>query len=235
MKNSFVVLSLLCLITVLGPSVWATTVVEFPLDNPVQYVRDIGPMIIQHNSPVDIYVANVLDEQRWKDWSIIIGILPGQTPLTSIQVDYDNTPNHSQPIALFDVPLASYGTIDFMGQTYNCYYANTWLAPWEQFGTNPVGSTGPYAIGNPAWVSFHFDVNVDLIRCLCGLTIEHKPSIYFCCCTDEKSTQFCSALLQKTRKSISSRIGSLFVERYDSIGSQISGRIAFLPKLPVFS
>jgi hypothetical protein len=117
--------------------------------------------VVQHHSPVDIYVANNLDEQRWKDWSIIIGILPGQTPLTSIMVDYDNTSDHSQPIALFEVPLSPTGQVEFLGVTYETYYADTWLAQWEQFGTNPVGSTGPFAIGNPAWVSFHFDVNVD--------------------------------------------------------------------------
>ena len=160
MKKTLVVFSLLCLVTIFGTAARAT-IVEFPLDNPPQYEREIGPMIITHSSPVDIYVANIYDEQRWKDWSIIIGVLSGNDALTSIMVDYDNTSDHSQPLELFEVPLATYGTIEFSGQIYDGYYADTWLPQWEQFGTNPVGSTGPFAIGNPAWVSFHFDVNVD--------------------------------------------------------------------------
>jgi hypothetical protein len=113
---------------------------------------------VQHESPIDILVKNNLDPARWKDWRIIIGVL-STTPVAEILVDYDNTPDHSQPIT-FPVQLAAYGPWEFEGQVYNAFYADTFLvgSEWEKYGTTPVGSGGLYPIGNPQWLSFHFEV-----------------------------------------------------------------------------
>jgi hypothetical protein len=139
------------------------TIVEFPLDNPFQYEREIGPIQVQHDSPVDLYVANVFAPERWKDWKIIVWVPVGSSALTTMNVDYSNDPLHrtGQELEVFPVPLMPYAGPLNVGPDWMGFYADTWDPQWEQFGTNPVGSTGPHAWGNPAWVSFHLDVNVD--------------------------------------------------------------------------
>jgi hypothetical protein len=160
MKRAAFVLFVFGVITLSCPLVQAV-VVEFPLTEPFQYEREIGPVQIAHSSPVDIYVANVFDENRWKDWNIIIWVPLAHADLTHIMVDYDNSPDHTQPLEVFEVPMAVYAGPIYLGEEWKGFYANTWLAQWEQYGTNPVGSGLPHAWGNPAWVSFHFDVEVD--------------------------------------------------------------------------
>jgi hypothetical protein len=159
MKKHAVVFSLLCLSTIFCTAVGAT-IVEFPLSSPFQYEREIGPIQVQHDSPVDIYVANVYAPERWKDWKIVIWVPIDAPDVTMMQVDYSNDPLHIAELERFDVSLAAYTEPFIPG--WKGFYADTFLvgSQWEQFGTNPVGS-GPHAWGNPAWVSFHFDVNVD--------------------------------------------------------------------------
>jgi len=160
MKKLSIILFSACLTLLLSLPVRAS-IVEFPLDEPFQYVREIGPIQVTHDSPVDIYVANVEAPERWKDWKIIIWVLVSDPILTMMQVDYSNDPMHIAELERFDVPLAPYtGPID-LGPDWMGFYADTWDPQWAQFGTNPVGSNAPHAWGNPAWVSFHFDVGVD--------------------------------------------------------------------------
>jgi hypothetical protein len=162
MKKHVFVFSLLCLFTIFGTAVQAT-IVEFPLTDPFQYEREIGPVQVQHDSPVDIYVANVYAPERWKDWELIVWVPVGSAALTTMQVDYSNDAQHRDGYELerFDVSLAAYTGPISLGPDWMGFYADTWLPQWEQDGTNPVGSSGPHAWGNPAWVSFHLDVNVD--------------------------------------------------------------------------
>jgi len=136
-------------------------IVEFPLPDPFAYEREIGPIQVAHSSPVELYVANVNAPERWKDWKIIIWVLANDPALTMMQVDYSNDPMHIAELERFDVPLAAYTGPINLGPEWKGFYADTWDPQWEQYGTNPVGSNGPHAWGNPAWVSFHFDVNID--------------------------------------------------------------------------
>jgi hypothetical protein len=127
---------------------------------PTPYVFELPPTLIQHGSQIDIYVKNNLDPVRWKDWIFKIWVPVGDPDLLTMQVDYSNDPPHLQE-QRFDVPLAPVTEPFLPG--WKGFYADTFLvgSQWEQFGTSPVGSGGQFPIGNPAWVSFHFDVGVD--------------------------------------------------------------------------
>jgi hypothetical protein len=160
MRKKVWIFSFLSLLAIFGTTVQAT-LVEYPLPEPFTYVREIGPEQIVSHSPIDIYVANVQAPERWKDWEIVIWVPTGSNPLAAIQVDYSNDPLHIAELERFTVPLEVYTGPLSVGSGWDGYYADTWLTQWEQYGTNPVGSQGPHAWGNPAWVSFHFDVNVD--------------------------------------------------------------------------
>jgi hypothetical protein len=157
MKKSVLVLSVIGVITLLSTVAQA---IVFPLSDPPQYNIEIGPVKIVENSAIDIYVENVLNENRWKDWKIIIWVPDGEPALTQIRVDYSNDDSHVEELEWFYVTLAPFN--DFTPEPgFKGFYANTWLPDWEEFGTNPVGSGLPHAWGNPAWVSFHFEVNAD--------------------------------------------------------------------------
>jgi len=133
---------------------------EYPLDDPPSYQRSIGPVWVAEHSPIDIYVQNILDPQRWKEWCIEIWIPETIDDLTSINVDYDNTANHSDPLEVFAVPLAPIeGEPLYAG--FKGFYASTLEEPWQDFGTTPVGGGGPHPWGNPEWVSFHIDPEPD--------------------------------------------------------------------------
>ena len=95
---------LLALLAVSG--VQGSTIIEFSLDDPVQYQRTIGPVQMVAASAVDIYVENVLDPQRWKDWYIEIWVPEGASDVTEILVDYDNTADHLDPVASFLVQVS---------------------------------------------------------------------------------------------------------------------------------
>jgi len=136
-------------------------VIEYPLDYPEQRVREIGPLLESEHSQVDIYVENTLDPLRWKDWYVEIWVPDNAADVLTIDVDYDNTANHSDPVVyISDIPLAPITGIAPRWDGYKGFYASTFEAEWEQYGTSPEGSQEPYPIGNPAWVSFHFQVDV---------------------------------------------------------------------------
>ncbi len=150
---------LLCFLTILGTAVQAT-IVEFPLTDPFEYEREIGPVEITEHSAVDIYVENVYAPERWKDWKIVIWVPVLEPDLTVLRVDYSNDPLHIAELEYFDVLLAPYTPLIWEEQQYKGFYASTWLPQWEEYGTIPVGP-GEHAWGNPMWVSFHFYVEVD--------------------------------------------------------------------------
>jgi hypothetical protein len=158
MKKSVLVLSVIGIITLLSTVVQATTV-EYLLDDPPQYEREIGPVQLTEHSAMDIYVENILNPIRVKDWKIIIWVPVIEPDLEAIQVDYSNDPLHIAELERFGVDLVPY--TDFTPPGFKGFYADTWLPDWEEFGTNPVGSGLPHEWGNPMWVSFHFNVNAD--------------------------------------------------------------------------
>ncbi len=159
MKKTVLFLSIIGIITLLSPIVQAATVV-FPLPDPFTYEREIGPIQIEH-SAIDIYVENVYDPTRVKDWKIIIWVPDTDPALTTIEVDYSNDPARDVELERFEVPLDPY--IEPFLPGWQGFYADTFLVgeKWEQYGTNPVGSGLPHEWGNPMWVSFHFEVNTD--------------------------------------------------------------------------
>lgn len=160
MKKSVLFLFIIGIITLFSAVVQATTVV-FPLPEPFTYEREIGPVQVTEHSAVDIYVENVVNPDRVKDWKIIIWVPDTDPELTTIDVDYSNDLTRNVELEHFTVPLDPYNEPFLPG--WQGFYADTFLAgsKWEQYGTNPVGSGLPHEWGNPMWVSFHFDVNTD--------------------------------------------------------------------------
>jgi len=153
-RNVIVAVGLLLVVAGLAG---ASTILEFPLNGVVDYDRVIGPDLYQANSQVDVYVENIFNPLRWKDWSIQIWVPQGAADLAVMRVDYDNTPNHSAPIDVFPVNLAPVaGPPPWQG--FKGFYASTYEPAWENAGTTPEGSGGPHPWGNPMWVSFHIDV-----------------------------------------------------------------------------
>ena len=151
---------LLCLVAVSAQA--AMLEIEYPMGTEVEYTRIITENF-DHSSQVSIWVENVPDPYRWKEWRIEIWLPAGVDPGgLSIDVDYDDTLDHSQPIEIFPVELglASGAPIwDFLPVGY---YADTREAQWELDGTAPVTETGhPHPWGNPGWVSFHFELPED--------------------------------------------------------------------------
>lgn len=159
MKKSILVLFVIGIITLLSAVVQAT-IVEYPLSDPFEYVREIGPEKLTEHSVIDLYVENVYDPDRWKEWKIIIWVPNGDPDLTAMDVDYSNDPDHIVELERFPVPLDPY-TGSSPEEGFKGFYADTWLTQWEQYGTNLVGSGLPHEWGNPMWVSFHFEVNAD--------------------------------------------------------------------------
>jgi hypothetical protein len=174
MKKTVLFLSIIGIITLLSPVVQATTVV-FPLPEPFTYEREIGPIQISH-SAIDIYVENIEDPIRVKDWKIVIWVPLGEPDLTTIEVDYSNDPTRNVELERFDVPLAEYDGMTWEEVEYKGFYADTWSPDWEEYGTIPVGSPGEHAWGNPMWVSFHFIVEVDPIIYIKDACIIPEPA-----------------------------------------------------------
>ena len=151
-----VLLLSLCLIFMFSGVSRADFTAVYDMPDPPVYVRDIDGGTLMH-SMVNVYVENVLDEIRWKDWAFAIYVDENTGPdLTSMDVDYDLTSDHSSPVALFTVPLAAVTSGAPPG--FKGFYASTYEPAWEQYGTEPVGGSGLYPIGNPWWVSFHIDI-----------------------------------------------------------------------------
>jgi len=132
-------------------------VIEHFLDVPPSYTRTIGPIVLTEHSETNIFVENILDDTRWKDWEFKIWVKDTGPVLTTMNVNYDLTANHSNPVALFPVNLVPLTEAPpFPG--FKGFYASTFESGWEQYGTVLPGEPGLYPIGNPWWVSFHINV-----------------------------------------------------------------------------
>ena len=159
----------LVILTALGvflaaTSVWAAEI-EFPLNGGDPYHRTIGPLFYQEHSQNDLYVENVLDPLRWKEWTIQIWVpdLPNIDDITQISVDYDCTAQHTDPCEVFVVSMDPVpGTVTPPWAGYKGFYASTFEAKWADCGTTPVGSGEEHPWGNPQWVSYHFYVDDDI-------------------------------------------------------------------------
>ena len=148
-KNFRVLIAAAMLFACLCGSVQAAEL-EFPMPDPPEYHRTIGPALEYEHSQVDMYVENHYDPLRWKEWYIEIWIPENVPDMINIQVDYDNTIDHSNPEELFPVGLTM-----IIGpprwENYKGFSA--------QGNTTPVGSGLEHDVGNPRWVSFHFYID----------------------------------------------------------------------------
>jgi hypothetical protein len=133
-----------------------------PVDvNPDPYIVDVVQYEVVDHSMVDILVENVHDVDRWKDWTFTIWLPAGSPTLTAIDtLEYTDDPLNATILkTINNVPLISQPSII---PNFDQYYASTFDAAWDEFGTAPVGGDGgPLGldIGNPWWVNFH--VNLD--------------------------------------------------------------------------
>lgn len=127
------------------------------------YVREIGPIDVETASPVDIYVENLLEPLRWKEWYIEIWLLDNAVFNPVMNVDYHLTQDRTDvPYWVYDVAL-----IEITGDDaawgpkpagMKGYYADSGVYGTANYiGTTPEGSGQGIEIGNPAWVSFHFN------------------------------------------------------------------------------
>jgi len=153
----------LCVVIVgVSPSVGGLVTIELgnPNDqNPSPYVVDVQQMAIYDHSAVDIYVENIEDPMRYKEWEFTVWIPEGYAPLTQLNIlDYelDNPPTL---VEIADVPMAPDPcAVSIPG--YDAYYADTTEARWYEFGTQPIGEDWQRVdVGNPKWVSYHFDID----------------------------------------------------------------------------
>ena len=129
-----------------------------PLDtNPDPYIVDIVQMPVTDHSAVELYIANVEDPLRYKEWEITVYIPQGYQPLTNLDiVDYENL-NPSLYMERYDVPMVSVTSII---PGYDAYHASTYEAQWFEYGTQPIEAGGDRVpVGNPAWISYHFYVD----------------------------------------------------------------------------
>ena len=157
--RSFVAASVVLLVVAVS-CVQADYSKEWLLPDPPEFILDIGPieLLDSEHSMVEIWVENIFDPTRWKEWNFAMYVPVGSDPLTDMLVDYDLTEDHSAPVVEFPVDLtATPGTwVMPDGVEYQGYYADS-----VELGvsTSPDGDpTGPYPYGNPWWVSYHIDV-----------------------------------------------------------------------------
>ena len=158
MKQSRLLLFFLSLVLFLTAHAALGAEIIFPLEEPFQYTREIGPELFYEHSQVDIYIENVYDPLRWKQWYIEIWLPDYAGDLTEITVDY-KLPGEPE-ILIPGVPVLALDReqpwpVEMVG-VMKGFYADTWDPLWEQYMTSPVESGGPYPIGNPEWLSFHF-------------------------------------------------------------------------------
>ena len=129
-----------------------------PLDiNPDPYVVDIVQMPVTDHSAIELFIANVEDPSRYKEWEITVYIPQEYAPLTKLDiVDYENL-NPPLYLERYDVPMEPVTSII---PGYDAYHASTYEALWFEYGTDPMGAGGDRVpVGNPAWISFHFYVD----------------------------------------------------------------------------
>lgn len=126
-------------------------------DDPDLFVVDTVVFEVADHSIVDVFVENVLDPARYKDWDFKVWLPGGSPALAEIfSLEYDSG---SGGVDYGLVPMA-YAPSDATIAGYDMYYASTFEAAWYAFGTQPVGSDlGRIDIGSPAWVNFHVDID----------------------------------------------------------------------------
>jgi hypothetical protein len=113
---------------------------------------------ITEHSEIVLLVENIENPQRYKEWELNVWVPQAYAPLTHLDIlDYEYG---GTVLNIDNVPMApDPSAISIPG--YLAYYADTRETPWYQYGTQPVGAgLGRVDIGNPAWVSFHFDPGV---------------------------------------------------------------------------
>lgn len=121
------------------------------------FVVDMFVVEVTNHSMVDVFVENVLDPARYKDWDFKVWLPGGSPALAEIfSLEYDVG---SGGVDYGAVPVL-YDPGDTTIAGYDMYYASTFEATWYAFGTQPVGSgLGRIDIGSPAWVNFHIDID----------------------------------------------------------------------------
>ena len=160
MKKKLLIASFCLLIGVASPSFAGVITIGLndPLDtNPDPYIVDIVQMPVTDHSAVELYIANIEDPLRYKEWEITVYIPQEYLPLTVLDiVDYENE-NPASYLEIYDVPMESVTSII---PGYDAYHASTYEAAWYEYGTQPTGEDwGRVDVGNPAWISYHFDVD----------------------------------------------------------------------------
>jgi len=159
MKVFFVFASIYLVIALASLSFGTVITVELGslLDtNPDPYIVDIQQMEILEHSEVELLIQNIEDPMRYKEWELTVFIpqqYPALTHLDILDYRYGSTVLNIEnvPMALDSSPIPGYAA----------YYADTSEAAWYQYGTQPIGAgLGRVDVGNPAWVSFHFDPGI---------------------------------------------------------------------------
>ena len=161
MKKKLLIIASFCLvIAVASPSFAGVITIGLNdlLDtNPDPYIVDIVQMPVTDHSGVELYIANIEDPLRYKEWEITVYIPQGSELLTKLDiVDYEalNPPLY---LERSDVPMTAVSSII---PGYDAYHASTYEAAWFEYGTQPIGAGGDRVpIGNPAWISYHFSVD----------------------------------------------------------------------------
>ena len=159
MKKTLIFVSFCMVIAATSPLLGGTITIELGNENDINSdprVVEIFQMPLSH-SAMDIYIENFEDPLRWKEWEITVYIPEGYDPVTKLDIlDYEIT--GQSVLEIVDVPMAS-ATGAVAIPDYDAYHASTYEAEWDEYGTQPVGSGGDLAIGNPKWVSYHFSVD----------------------------------------------------------------------------
>ncbi len=131
-----------------------------PFDtNPDLYIVDVQQLEVINHSDIQLLIENIEDPLRWKDWELTVYVPEASDPLTHLDI-LDYRWGETSIIEIPDVPMEpNPDAIHIQG--YDAYYADTSEALWYEYGTQPVGAGwGRVDVGNPAWISFHFYVDV---------------------------------------------------------------------------
>jgi hypothetical protein len=159
MNKALIITSICLAIAVISSSFGTIITIELGNSNdinPDPYTVDIPQMEALVNSVIEVRIENMENPGRYKEWELIV-LIPQLCPaLTHLDIlDYEYG---SAVLNIENVPMALDSTIHFPG--YKAYYADTRETGWYQYGTQPVGENwGRFDIGNPGWVSFHFNVD----------------------------------------------------------------------------
>ena len=173
-----VIFTSVCLVLAVTSYSWGASVIiplepqhELDTDDSL-YVIDIpapGIQVTEH-SAIDLCIENVFDQERYKNWGLTIYIPTNEAP-EALNVDYlkywEANTEPCQGTLLWEsqelIPFEKNRPGVTVITGYESFYGDTLEAEWYDYGTQPVGATWGGSrpdIGNPGWVSFHFDVDV---------------------------------------------------------------------------